>query len=189
MFRHAILAAVVSLPIPASADEPAPDTALEHSVDQLRDAVGCWDVVTEFLAPDGTVARSAEGSYEFSWVVPDRVVSGRSEVPEMKQVSAILFYVNETKRFIEMVSVSRDGMLWTMTGPLGGEERLSQEFTTADGGTARLRFTRFNVSSDEFESRMEFTSDGGESWQPGNHQVFRRTDCPASGVAGRGSSS
>jgi hypothetical protein len=72
-----------------------------------------------------------------------------------------------------MVSVGRDGMLWTMSGPLGGETRTTQEFTTATG-TAQLRFTRYNVADDSFESRMEYTEDGGKSWKPGNHQVFRR---------------
>ena len=61
-----------------------------------------------------------------------------------------------------------------MTGPLGGEERLSQEYPTVGGGEGRLRFTRFNVSPDSFESRMEYTEDGGQSWKPGNHQVFLR---------------
>ena len=62
-----------------------------------------------------------------------------------------------------MVSVGADGHLWTMTGPLGGEVRLSQEYETADGGTGRLRFTRFNVGQDTFESRMEHTDDAGKT--------------------------
>jgi hypothetical protein len=112
--------------------------------------------------------------YELSWVVPDRVVSGRSEIPELKQVSAILFYVNETHKTIEMVSVGSDGRLWVMTGPLGQEVRMTNEFLTAAGGKGMLRFTRFNIAPDRFESRMEYTEDGGVTWKPGNHQVFRR---------------
>ena len=61
---------------------------------------------------------------------------------------------------IEMAAVGADGRLWIMTGPLGGEERLSQEYQTVEGGTGRLRFTRYNVSPDAFESRMEYTEDG-----------------------------
>jgi hypothetical protein len=79
-----------------------------------------------------------------------------------------------------MVSVGADGKLWVMSGALGGEQRTSQEFQTADGKTARLRFTRFNVSADAFESRMDFSEDGGETWIPGNHQVFRRAEDPDS---------
>jgi len=67
-----------------------------------------------------------------------------------------------------------DGYLWIMTGPLGGDHRLSREFETATGATQVLRLTRFNVSPDGFESRMEFTADGGRTWTPGNHQRFRR---------------
>lgn len=149
--------------------------ALQHSVEQLRSSIGRWDVTTEFLNTDGTAAKTVSGTYEFSWVIPDRVVSGKSEIPELKQVSAILFYVNEAKQFIEMVSVGADGNLWVMTGELGGEVRTTKEFKTASGGTGQLRFTRYNVLADSFESKMEYTEDGGESWLPGNHQVFRRT--------------
>jgi hypothetical protein len=125
------------------------------------------------LNDDGSVAKSVTGTYEFSWVVPDRVVSGKSEIPELKQTAGILFYINETQGLIEMVSVGGDGKLWIMTGPLGGEERLSQEYKTANG-MAQLRFTRFNVAPDAFESRMDYTEDGGATWLPGNHQTFRR---------------
>ena len=38
----------------------------------------------------------------------------------------------------------------------------------------QLRFTRFAVTPDRFESRMEVSLDGGESWKPGNHQLFVR---------------
>jgi hypothetical protein len=148
--------------------------ALQNSVEQLRSSIGRWDVTTEFLNTDGTAAKTVSGTYEFSWVIPDRVVSGKSEIPELKQVSAILFYVNEAKQFIEMVSVGADGNLWVMTGELGGEVRTTKEFKTASGGTGQLRFTRYNVLADSFESKMEYTEDGGESWLPGNHQVFRR---------------
>lgn len=160
--------------LPAAEPTPANDKLLQHSVQQLQNTVGKWDVVTEFLNEDGSVAKSAKGSYEFSWVVPDRVLMGKSEMPEMKRAAGILFYINEKKQQIEMVSVGNDGMLWTMTGPLGGETRLSQEFKTNDGGTGQLRFTRFNVSPDKFESKMEHTEDGGKTWKPGNHQTFQR---------------
>ena len=177
MLRMAIVAllfAAASL----HGQEPDPDPALAHSVRQLRTSVGRWDVTTDFLNPDGSVARSVSGTYEFSWVVPDRVVTGRSDIPSLGQSSAILFYVDEAEGEIEMVSVGADGRLWIMTGPLGGEVRYTQEFSTADGGTARLRFTRFNVSDDAFESRMDVSTDGGATWAPGNHQQFRRITGP-----------
>jgi len=174
MIRSSLVIVLVVLSPVLSAQSPTGEKALEHSVEQLRTSVGRWAVVTEFLNEDGSVAQSAAGTYEFSWIVPDRVVAGRSEIPTLKQASGILFYVNEKKQQIEMVSVGGDGALWIMTGPLGGEERLSQEYKTAGGGTARLRFTRSKVAQDAFESRMEYTDDGGKTWKPGNHQVFRR---------------
>jgi hypothetical protein len=49
----------------------------------------------------------------------------------------------------------------------------------------QLRFTRFNVTDDRFESRMEVSTDGGSSWRPGNHQVFKRA-MPGSAEASGG---
>lgn len=172
-----LLASLLLLTRPAGAAPAAGadgNAALQRSVEQLRQSIGRWDVVTEFLQEDGSVAKSVAGSYEFAWVVPDRVVSGRSDMPELKQSSGILFYVNEKKAEIEMVSVGGDGRLWIMTGPLGGEVRTTAPYATSDGGSGQLRFTRFNVGKDAFESRMEYSQDGGKTWQPGNHQTFRR---------------
>lgn len=170
MMRTLVLSLLAT---PVLAQQPD-SLALQRSIDELRSSIGKWSVVTEFLNPDGTVAQSVTGTYQFSWVVPDRVVTGESRIPEMRQASGILFYINEAKRHIEMVSVGPDGALWIMTGPLGGNHRLTQEFPTRDGGTGQLRFTRYNVSPNAFESRMEYTSDGGKTWTPGNHQQFQR---------------
>lgn len=151
------------------------DKDLARSIEQLRSTHGRWAVVTEFLNEDGTVARSATGMYEFEWVVEDRVLRGRSEIPELQQRSSILFYINERSRTIEMVSVGADGFLWIMKGPLGGETRHTQVFTAAGGVQRQLRFTRYNVASDAFQSRMEYSDDDGRTWTPGNHQQFRRS--------------
>ncbi|MEZ5460373.1 hypothetical protein [Dokdonella sp.] len=164
----------------ALASKPDDSDALQKSVEQLRESIGLWDVVTENLAEDGSVANTMKGTYRFSWVVPDRVVSGRMDIPEKNQAAGILFYVNERKALIEMVSVGADGNLWIMSGPLGGEVRTTPEFETRDGGTGQLRFTRFNVGEDRFESRMEYSKDGGKTWTPGNHQIFRRAQAAGS---------
>lgn len=152
----------------------ADDAARDRSVQELRDAVGTWSVTTEFLNEDGSVARTAEGNYAFEWVIEDHVLQGRMEIPDQDLASAILFYVREQTEEIEMVSVGADGRLWIMTGPFGGDTRYSQTFPTQSGGEGQLRFTRYNVSPDRFESRMEWTEDGGQTWKPGNHQVFAR---------------
>lgn len=159
---------------PAASQPADDDPALQHSVEQLRSSVGLWNVTTQFLNPDGSTARTVTGTYRFNWVVPDRVLSGTSDIPELEQVSAILFFVNPAKRLIQMVSVGADGRLWIMSGALGEEVRTTEEFATSSGGTGQLRFTRYNVSEDRFESKMEYTEDGGRTWQPGNHQQFVR---------------
>jgi hypothetical protein len=161
-----------ALASPAAAQSPA--GAMAASVDELRHAVGRWSVVTEFLNPDGSVGRAVRGTYDFEWVVPDRVVRGRSEIPELKQQSAIVFYVSDTRQVIEMASVGADGQLWVMTGPLGGDTRQTPTVTMADGTALQLRFTRYDVTPGRFESRMERSVDGGKTWVPGNHQVFER---------------
>lgn len=168
------LLAMILMLAPAMAAAQTETTPLDASVAQLRHVVGDWSVTTEFLNEDGTVSKSTEGSYRFEWVIPDRLLSGVSEIPEMDMRSAILFYVNESKGVIEMVSVGKDGRLWVMTGPLGEETRYTRKFATQSGGEAQLRFTRYNVAEDRFESRMEYSEDDGATWKPGNHQVFRR---------------
>lgn len=101
-------------------------------------------------------------------------MQGRTSIPELDMSSAILFYVRESDSTIEMVSVGMDGKLWIMTGPAGGDTRYTQPFPTQSGGEGQLRFTRYNVADEGFESRMEWTQDGGETWIQGNHQTFRR---------------
>lgn len=167
----AVAGLALANPAIGEADASGP---LAIGVEQLRSTEGAWNVVTEVLAPDGGVTQSAPGTYRFEWVVPDRVLRGESIVPGLGQHAGILFYVNEQKSLIEMVSVGADGRLWIMTGPIDGETRETQFLPTRDGGTLQLRFTRFNVTKDSFESRMEYTTDGGLTWSPGNHQVFER---------------
>ena len=178
MYRPIVLLALLAPAQPLVAQAASDSTPLQRSVAQLRGAVGRWAVTTEFLNEDGSVARSADGTYDFAWVIPDRVVSGRSDIPALGRAAGLLFYVNETDQTIEMVSVGPDGRLWVMTGPLGGETRYTQEYATPDGGKGQLRFTRYNVTPDAFDSRMEYTSDGGTTWTPGNHQRFTRVASP-----------
>jgi len=158
----------------APADSSAQAIRLAAGVAQLRSTVGLWNVTTEFLDDSGKVARAARGTYRFDWVIPDRLVSGRSDIPEMNQTAGILFYVREKKAEIEMVSVSSAGRLWVMTGPVDGEVRTTPDVATVGGGTMRLRFTRSAIRRDGFESRMEYSLDQGKTWAPGNRQVFTR---------------
>lgn len=167
----ATLLTVMTWTMPVVANEAAP---LDLSTQELRDSVGGWSVVTEFLDDEGAVLQTSEGSYHFEWVVPDRVLRGKSSIPDMDMNSAILFYISESREVIEMVSVGKDGKLWVMTGELGGDTRYTQMFETQSGGEAQLRFTRYNVVPEGFESKMEYSDDGGATWKQGNHQLFRR---------------
>lgn len=169
MRRLAVLVPVALWGTAALAEAgPAP------GLEQLRHAVGDWRVETRFRQADGGETRPFAGTYRFEWVIPDAVLRGVSEIPELKQRSAILFYLRPARNEIEMVSVGGDGKLWTMTGKEGSELRETADLPTADGGTMRLRFIRSKVEPERFESRMEWSSDGGASWNAGNHQVFLR---------------
>jgi hypothetical protein len=156
---------------PLRAEEPA---RAAPALEQLRYVIGTWDVRTEFLSPDGSVARAVDGSYEFEWVIPDRLARGTSRIPAMEQVSAILFYLRPATHEVEMVSVGKDGDLWVMTGKDNEEVRTTADRAMADGSKMRLRFTRYDVQSARFQSKMEYSIDGGKSWTQGNRQIFVR---------------
>lgn len=147
---------------------------LALSEKELADSIGVWQVTTEFLNADGSVAKVVAGSYAFEWVVPKRVVMGKTAIPELDMAAGILFYINEAEQLIEMVSVGKDGKLWVMAGPLGQNYRTTIPFAGPEGKERQLRFTRYNVTSSGFESNMEYSDDGGSTWAPGNHQVFKR---------------
>lgn len=165
--------ALLGLAVPAAAQEPE---EISPAVAQLRHVQGEWDVTTTFYLPDGTPGRAFEGSYRFDWVMEDAILSGVSTIPAFAQTSGLLFYIREATGEIEMTSVGPDGRLWVMTGPIGAEVRETPAVDMPDGSTLKLRFTRFNVTPDRFESRMERSIDGGATWVQGNHQVFvRRT--------------
>lgn len=168
----AALIYLLALPF-AEASEIAPPP-LSGAVAQLRQAVGLWNVTTTQYGENGTVTRVGSGTYRFDWVVPDRVLAGRSDFPEWAQSSGILFYINEHRSTLEMASVGTDGQLQVMAGPAGGEIRSSAPIALADGRKMQVRVTRFNVASNRFESRMETSCDGGASWRPGHHQLFVR---------------
>ena len=158
MKLFAVLLSFLVLPF-AEATETAP-IGYDTAVERLRSAVGLWDVETTQFADDGAVARVACGTYRFDWVVPDRVLAGRSNVPEWQETTGILFYVNERRSTIEMASVDENGELQLM------------------------RVTRFDVGPDRLEARMDVSTDGGNSWKPGHHQVFRRAATGSTSSAG-----
>lgn len=157
-----------------ASDQTPTNPAVSPAQAQLRHVIGRWDVVTTTYDADGSVAGSFPGTYSFAWVVPDQVVSGVSKIPAWNATSAILFYLRPANRQIEMVSVGQDGQRWIMTGADDAEVRETASVPMSDGTTLKLRFTRFNITADRFESKMERSTDGGASWQIGNHQLFTR---------------
>jgi hypothetical protein len=176
MIRKLVVAAALALssaPLAAQAEAEAAEQA-SPAVEQLRHVIGEWDVVTTFIRPDGSEAGSFDGIYAFEWVMEDKIVKGLSTIPQFKMASGLLFYLRDSTGEIEMASVGPDGHLWVMTGPQDSETRVTPNTDMPDGTTLMLRFTRFNVSEDRFESKMERSINGGETWVQGNHQLFVR---------------
>lgn len=177
MHKYIIAVALaVASPIPVALAQGAAEAgrSVPPAVEQLRHAVGAWNVETDFIGPDGAIRATVPGRYEFDWVMPDRILSGWSELPTLEQKSAILFFHRPASGEIEMVSVGPDGQLWRMTGPEDSETRTTPNVTMADGSTLMLRFTRHSVAADSFGSTMEISDDGGETWRIGNQQRFVR---------------
>jgi hypothetical protein len=157
----------------AEAGEMAPP-ALSSAVEQLRQSAGRWNVTTTRYAENGAVTAVATGTWSFDWIVPDRVLSGRAVIPDWNQSAGMLFFLNERQFTLEMAQVGADGQLLVMSGPAGTETRTTAAITLPDGRRMMQRHTRFGVSADRFESRVETSYDGGASWKPGYHQLFVR---------------
>jgi len=159
--------------------------ALETAVKQLRQAAGRWNVTTTRFADNGAVTAVATGTWTFDWVVPDRVLSGRSAIPDWNQSAGMLFYLNERHFTLEMAQVGSDGQLLVMSGPAGAESRTTAPVALPDGRRMLQRHTRYGVSADRFESRVETSYDGGASWKPGYHQLFVRAPAKLPESGGR----
>lgn len=161
-----------------------PVEGLSEGVQQLRHAVGIWNVTTTQYSDDGTVSHRMKGTFQFEWVVPDRVLSGRSTMPAGGQNAGVLLYVNERRATIEMASVGADGNLWVMSGPADGEIRMTPPMPMSDGSRMQLRYTRFNVAPNRFEARVDVSTDGGASWHAGRHQLFVRNTSDGTSAGG-----
>lgn len=174
-FAAALLSLFV-LPF-AEASETAPP-ALATAVQQLRQAAGRWNVTTTRYAENGAVAAVATGTWNFDWVVPDRVLAGRSVIPDWNQTAGMLFYLNERMFTLEMAQVGADGQLVVMSGPAGTETRTTEAIAMQDGRRMLQRHTRYGFTTNRFEAKMELSYDGGANWKPGYHQVFVRVPIP-----------
>ncbi len=167
----AILSFLV-LPLAEGAEMAPPSRA--SAVQQQRQAAGPWNVTTTRYGDNGAVAGVASGTWHFDWVVADRVLSGRAVIPDWKQTAGMLYYLNERRSTLEMASVGADGQLLVMSGPAGAETRTTAAVPLADGRQMLQRYTRYGVTTDRFEARIESSYDGGTSWKLGHHQLFVR---------------
>lgn len=169
MFNAIIALAAVAAA--QTADTPARPTP---GLTELRYVHGEWDVRTELLNSDGSVARSVEGTYKFSWAIPDAVLHGLARQPQLNSSSALLLYRRPATQEVEMVAVDEQGTRWFMTGKDGSDIRSTEDRKMSDGSTMRLRFTRYGVEPNRFWSKMEYSTDSGKTWAQGNRQRFDR---------------
>lgn len=171
------------LPLAEAAEAAPPE--LSTAVQQLRQAAGRWNVTTTRYAENGAVAGVATGTWSFDWVVPDRVLSGKAVIPDWGQSEGMLFYLNERRFTLEMAQVGADGQLVVMSGPAGTETRSTPLVALPDGRKMVQRHTRYRVTADRFESRVETSYDGGQSWKPGYHRLFVRAPAKSPESGGR----
>ncbi len=181
MFRTSIVAAFLCLFVAGSpqasaltSDDRDVDRPVAPAIEQLRHIVGHWEVETDFFGSDSEILGTYSGTYVFRWVVKDKIVSGHSQLPQLQQKNALLFFHRPETRELEMISVGLDGRPWRMIGPDDSEIRTTPNTTMPDGKQLILRFTRHSVKKDSFQSIMESSTDGGKTWQLGNRQRFRR---------------
>ena len=127
----AALLSFLVLPL-AQASELTPPV-LATAVQQLRQAAGRWNVTTTRYAENGAVAAVATGTLDFDWVVPDRVLAGKSVIPDWNQSAGMLFYLNERIFTLEMAEVGADGQLLVLSGPAGAETRTTGAVALPDG--------------------------------------------------------
>jgi hypothetical protein len=172
MKRAAAILSFFVMPF-AVAGELAPP-AIQTAVQQLRQAAGRWTVTTTQYDSSGSVKAVASGTWQFDWVVPDRVLAGRASIPDWKQSTGILLYLNERRSTVEMATVGADGQLQVLAGAAGTDTRTSAAVALPDGRRMVKRYTRYRVEADRFESCLETSYDGGRSWQPGLHHLFVR---------------
>lgn len=164
-FLLIIVAVAVGQPQP-------PSLKASKGIEQLRQIVGNWDVTTEILFPDGTVELKQEGSWQFRWVVPDRVLSGESHQAESK--AAILIYVHAQKEVIELATVGEDGLLWVMSGAADSESLTTPNTKVSEKETIMFRWSRYEFEKNRFRSKLEISKDGGKTWVLRHRQEFRR---------------
>lgn len=178
-------AAVLSfLALPLAHATVLEPSELDAAVEQLRQAAGRWSVTTTRYADNGSVAAVATGTWSFDWVVPDRVLSGRSVIPDWSQSAGMLFYLNERFFTLEMAQVGSDGQLVVLSGPASAASRKTAAIALPDGRRMVQRHTRYGVTPDKFEAKLETSYDGGQSWKLGYHQLFVRAPArqPESGA-------
>ncbi|HET8692145.1 MAG TPA: hypothetical protein VFM30_08445 [Steroidobacteraceae bacterium] len=178
------LIALSFLLLPGAAAQALDTPNLDTAVEQLRQAAGRWNVTTTRYADNGAVAAVATGTWSFDWVVPDRVLSGRSTIPDWNQSAGMLFYLNERVFTLEMAQVGADGQLVVMKGRVGTETRTTAPVALPDGRRVVQRHTRYGIGPDRFEAKMETSYDGGQNWKLGYHQLFVRAPAkvPESGA-------
>jgi hypothetical protein len=158
----------------ASAQAKFDVDAREAATELLRSSVGKWETTAEFFNPNGTVAGAFAGTTELAWLTPGKVISGKSEYPQLKLVTGLMVYINEAKGQVEMASVGGDGNLLVVSGPLGSAELRSEPVRFSDTVVGRLKFTRLNVTANSFDTRTEISDDGGKTWKMMNRQKFKR---------------
>ena len=161
----------------AEASETAPPV-LATAVQQLRQAAGRWNVTTTRYAENGAVAAVATGTLNFDWVVPDRVLAGKLRHSRLEPVGRHALLPERAHVHARDGAGRRRRAAHRDERPRRDRDANDRADRMPDGRRMLQRHTRYGVTANRFEAKMEMSYDGGANWKPGYHQLFVRVPMP-----------
>lgn len=151
-------------------EEPLPGEARKR----LDTIVGEWESRWDWVDETGKVVYTEKGTEKAAFLIQDRVVEMTTTIVDRPApTKAWMFFSTAEKKFY-LVSVSREGDLWTFTGGLDKFVITSLPRTMPDGRQLMIRFSHDEVSHDQLGAVMEFSYDGGETWMVRCRQTLNR---------------
>jgi hypothetical protein len=174
---QACILATLALPLSGLDGISGQATLPDEALDRLEYAIGEWSVVGERLDSDDSVTEVTEGSQVATWLVPGRIVQMADRDPNGGGRSWWAY--DHALGLWTLVSISgENGAVWVLTGTLDEWVITSAPRRLADGRTAMIRFTHYDIEPHMFKALQEVSFDGGVSWAAVYRQTLTRRTIP-----------